>query len=194
LWISVPIVPTMSLGGGEITIKITAFNSSCSGTISIGGENYEANGSIVSVTPNDFMIDQENKTLTITVKNSQTDVENPYVSVYLYYLDDGTITAANTMKPITGHTVSRVEAVGGVYTISFNTTQQTTNQTVAGFTNIKAPRNLTVYVSGSGHREGYALIQMKPVNDLETHISTETFMAGRDYDDVVISCEILQVQ
>jgi|GEM_PF-1425552 len=194
---SVPIVPTMSLGGGEITIQITAFNSSVSEKISIGGENYETNGSIVSVTPNDFMIDQENKTLTITVKNSETGVENPYVSVYLYYLDDGTITAANTMKPIIDHPVDRVEAVGGVYTISFNTTQQTTNQTTCGATSatsfaaVKAPRNLTVYVSGPGHREGYALIQMTPVTDLETHISVETFMAGKDYDDVTISCDMV---
>ncbi|MBU0847574.1 hypothetical protein KKH23_10350, partial [Patescibacteria group bacterium] len=62
---SIPIVPTMSLAGGEITIKVTAFGSSISETISIGGENYGAEGSIVSVTPNDFMIDQENKILTI---------------------------------------------------------------------------------------------------------------------------------
>ena len=45
---SVPIIPTMSEGGGTITIKVVGFNSSVSQTISIGGANYDRNGTIVT--------------------------------------------------------------------------------------------------------------------------------------------------
>ena len=191
----VPIIPTMSVGGGTIDIKVTAYNSTAEGTISIGGTNYGTNGSVVTVEPNNFKIDQENQTLTITVKNSVTGSDNLYGTAYLYYIDDGTITPANACKPITDHWVAYDGGTGG-YTIPFNTTQQTTNQTNCGsdsansFGAAKAPRNLTVYINGPfDHDDGYALIQMNPVNDFEVTISQETMMAGYAYDDFTISVE-----
>ena len=191
---SIPIIPTMSVGGGAITITVTAYNSTATGTLSIGGTNYGTNGTVVTVEPNSFKIDQQNQTLTVTVKNSESGNENLYGIAYLYYIDDGTITAANACKPIADHWVAYDHGTGG-YTIPFNTTQQTTNQTNCGadsdnsFAAAKAPRNLTVYIAGPfAHDDGYALVQMEPVNDLEVEVSQETMMAGYAYDDFTISC------
>ena len=140
IW-KVPIIPTMSVGGGEITITADVFNSTAEGILSIGGNDYEENGSVVEVTPNDFMIDQEDQTLTVTVKNSNTGTENPYAEVSLYYLDENSL--------IKGNYISKTS--DSPYTLEFNITQQTDNQTdddSANFDEIKAPRNLTIYVNG----------------------------------------------
>lgn len=187
IW-TIPVIPTMSVGGGSITIKVIAYNTTVTKTISIGGSSYETNGTVVSVTPFEFDIDQANQTITITAKNSETGTENTYGEVELYYIDDGTVTVANICKPITAHKVKKTLSSGGVYSFWFNETQQTTNQTTAGFSAAKAPRNLTAYFKASGHREGYALIQMKPVSDLEVEISRSTFMAGYSYDNIFINC------
>ena len=83
IW-TIPIIPTMSVGGGSITIKVRAYNSTVSKTISIGGSLIERNGTEVSVNPSSFNIDQANQTITLTAKNAETGVENPYGQVELY--------------------------------------------------------------------------------------------------------------
>jgi len=189
IW-SVPIIPTMDVGGGTITIRATAYNSTVTKTINVGGSLYSTNGSAVSVSEGEFDIDTYNKTLTVTVKNSGSGTLNPYGQVELYYIDDGTITAANTCKPLTGHRVKKTLADGSdTYSFWFNQTQQTTNQTTAGFGAAKAPRNLTVYYKQSGsNRTGYALIQLNPVSDLKINLSTPLMMAGYEYDDFTFDC------
>ncbi len=178
----IPVIPTMSVGGGEITITADAFNSTAEGVLSIGGADYEKNGSIVEVTPNEFMIDQEDQTLTVTVKNADTGTANPYCTVSLYYLDED--------GEIKGDSVTSTS--DSPYTLEFNITQQTNNQTEqALFAAVKAPRNLTIYVAGPGganQRNGYALIRMNPVNDLEVELSHDTIIAGKQYDDFTIDC------
>jgi len=201
IW-SVPIIPTMSSGGGSITFRITAYNTSITKTLQVGGSKYAQNGSIIEIQggKDSFMIDQENQTITVSVTNADTGAANTYGYLYLYYIDDGataanggTGTAANACNPIEAHQVKKgITNSGGTYTFWFNQTQQTTNQTTAGFGSAKAPRNLTVYFSGPGganQYNGYALIQMDPVNDLEVHLSQNTIMAGYEYDGFTFSCD-----
>ena len=182
---TVPIIPTMGSNGGEITITAQAWNKTITETLSIGGTNYWQNGSVVTVTPNEFNIDAENKTLDINVEWANGG-SNRGATVYLYYIDDGTV--ATDGDPINGATkwVDKITAdENGIYSMGFNRTQQTTNQTEqAGLGAIKAPRNLTIYVTtgsgGSGY--GYARVSMLPMNDLEVEIYPTTFMAGYEYD------------
>lgn len=187
---TVPVIPTMSAGGGEITIAVTWKNyGSISETLDIGGTLYNRNGTVVSVTPSEFVI-ENNQTLQITVTTSDdTPQAYSWASVYLYYLND-------TGVPYTSHLVNSVTyGTNGVYTLEFNTTQQTTNQTNVDFdgdgstsdTNIKAPRNLTLYVDGGMAGYGYAKLKMKPKSDLIVTAeaiaspATNTILAGMEY-------------
>ncbi|RLF33057.1 MAG: hypothetical protein DRM98_02885, partial [Thermoplasmata archaeon] len=179
---TVPVIPTMSAGGGEITIAVTWENyGSISETLDIGGTLYNRNGTVVSVTPSEFVI-ENNQTLQITVTTSDdTPQAYSWASVYLYYLND-------TGVPYTTHLVNSVTyGTNGVYTLEFNTTQQTTNQTNAGFGSIKAPRNLTIYVDGGMAGYGYAKLKMKPKSDLIVTAeaiaspATNTILAGMEY-------------
>jgi hypothetical protein len=190
---SVPIIPTMSVGGGTITITATCFNTTLTGTVTIGGANIGANGSVVSVTPNSFPIDTEDRTLTISVADADTGASNPYARVYLYYIDDGTGddgTAGGIIDTgLVADSIDVISAVNGIYTMGFNVSQQTDNQTgQAGMTNAKAPANLTVYVDGPGRRDGFALIQMTQSHDLEVELSMTEMMAGYLYEQFDIDC------
>ena len=191
---TVPIIPTMSSGGGTITITAKAFNSTTSGTLTIGGGQLSSNGTVLTVTPNEFMIDQ-NQTLTIQAVDpvNPATIETTFGVGYLYYLND-------TGAPYTGHLINDTHWKQEYKdTIPFKKSEQKANQTSVDFdgdgatadSEIKAPRNLTVYFDGFGsYSQGYALVKMNPISDLELEISHDTFMSGYAYDDFYINCTI----
>ncbi len=186
---TVPIVPLMNTNGGTITITATAFNTTLEKTLTIGGSKYWQNGSIVTVTPDEFMVDVANQTLSITVQ-AATGANLPTASVSLYYIDDGSV--GNPGDIIEGQAIDTVTAdADGKYIIIFNLTQQTDNQTdQVGLDDIKAPRNLTVYARVGTDYCGYALVKMLPQNDLEVELSETTLLAGRVYEDFTITCTV----
>ena len=183
---NVPIIPTMSQGGGTINIVATWENyGAINEVLSIGGTSYMTNGTIVTVTPNEFEIGND-QTFTIEVKYADGSTITS-AAVYLYYIgdDDG----GTDGKPITTIVSSDIYGFDG-YTLGFNTTQQRANQTIVGFTNIRAPRNLTVYAMayvGGTPVYGYAIIKMKPSSDLMVTFEavdspgTSTLLAGYKY-------------
>jgi hypothetical protein len=184
---NVPIIPTMSQGGGSIDIVATWEDyGSISETLAIGGTNYRKNGTIVTVTPNEFEIDTD-QTFSVDVKFAD-GTSTSSAACYLFYVDDGEVATAG--DPLQGHTVSMdLDGFDG-YSLGLNTTQQRDNQTNAGFGSIKAPRNLTVYVVayiGPNPVYGWALIKMKPTNDLKVTFealdspATSTLLAGYKY-------------
>jgi len=191
---TVPIIPLMDQNGGAISITANAWNATISGSLSIGGTNYWQNGTIVSITPNRFDIDVENKTLDITVTTA-AGVNLPGCTVYLYYIDDTDFGAHSGPMDGSGQRVDIITSdANGEYNLHFNTTQQTTNQSATSGmspTGGKAPRNLTVYaVSGSGSSAmyGYGLVRMDGNSDLEVDISKDTMLAGYRYEEFYINC------
>jgi len=180
---TVPLTPLMAQNGGEIRISAKAWNKTINGELTIGGSKYWNNGSVITVTPNEFKIDEENRTLSITVKDG-TGYGIRGADVYLYYIDD----TVDGGDPIQAHEVSHITSdVNGEYSMVFNLSQQTDNQTDAGFADIMAPRNLTLYVDSSAGY-GYAKILMTPINDLEVELSRTTFLAGYSYDEWYLNC------
>ncbi|MCX6666471.1 MAG: hypothetical protein NT038_10530, partial [Euryarchaeota archaeon] len=181
----VPIIPTMSQNGGEITISVDAYNTTLTETLSIGGGLFYQNGSVVTVTPNDFQIWTSDQTLSITVKDANGN-NNPYATAYLYYIDEAG-------DPIEAHNVRSKRAdSSGAYTLVFNQTQQTENQTDGAlFAEIKAPRNLTVYIEDANAGYGYALVSMKPRNNIELELSQSTVLAGYEYEDFYLNCTLI---
>jgi hypothetical protein len=167
---TVPVVPTMSLGGGNIEISATWTGyGNIIETLFIGGTNYLTNGTIVTVTPQEFKIGT-NQTFTVEVKYADGSIVST-ASVYLYYIDDGEVATAG--DPIETHTISSDNYGFDGYSLGFNTTQQRDNQTEAGFGTIKAPRNLSVYATtyvGGTLVYGWALVKMKSANDLKVTI------------------------
>jgi len=180
----IPIIPTMATGRGEIKIAARAWNKTITGTLIIGGTIYWTDGSVVSVSPNVFSIDDQDQTLTITVKDSQGNLYGG-ATFYLCYMIAGNPDQANYLTPSGG--VQR-DSLGN-YMWNFNQTQQTTNQTNS-FASILAPRNLTVYVNGGAAGYGYALIDMLPMSDFEVTLSHTTMMAGKVYNDFTIDTGI----
>jgi len=184
---NVPIIPTMGQGGGSIDIVATWEDyGSISETLAIGGTNYRKNGTVVTVTPNEFEIDND-QTFSVDVKFAD-GTSATSAACYLFYIDDGEVATAG--DPLQGHTVSMdLDGFDG-YSLGLNTTQQRDNQTNAGFGSIKAPRNLSVYVVsyiGPNPVYGWALIRMKPTNDLKVTFEavdspgTSTLLAGYKY-------------
>jgi hypothetical protein len=183
----VPIIPTMSQGGGSIEIAASWEDyGTISETLSIGGTKYLTNGTIVTVTPSEFEIGTD-QTFTVDVKYADGSSITS-AAVYLYYIDDGEVATAS--DPIQGHIVSMDDYGFDGYSLEFNTTQQRENQTEAGFGSIKAPRNLTVYVEawiGGTQVYGWAKIKMKPSSDLKVTFealdspATSTLLAGYKY-------------
>ncbi|MCK4364639.1 MAG: hypothetical protein KAW45_01170 [Thermoplasmatales archaeon] len=185
----VPIIPTMGIGGGTITISYTAYNSSGSQTLSVGGTEYAKNGTILTCDPNEFDIDVQNQTLTITAKDGD-EATIPFSWANLYYLDDNG-------SPYYLHEVEHAYiGSSGTTTINFNKTMQTTNQTSVDFDDDnsvadsaqRAPRNLTIYVDGPNRRDGYVLIQMGRSSDLEVEIYPTTMLAGYKYGKFYVNC------
>jgi len=186
---TVPVVPTMSQNGGTITITVTWEGyGSLSETLSIGGSKYLNNGTIVTLTSgnSEFEIDV-NQTFTMEVNYANG---NPIsgASVYLYYIDDGEVASAG--DPIQGHILSQDTNGFDGYSLGFNTTQQRTNQSSAGFTYIKAPRNLTIYAVGyvgGSPVYGYARVKMNAASNLKVTFEavsspgTSTLLAGYKY-------------
>jgi hypothetical protein len=183
----IPIIPTMSQGGGSIEITATWEDyGSISETLAIGGTKYLTNGTIVSVTPNEFEIGTD-QTFSVDIKYADGSSISS-AAVYLFYIDDGEVATAG--DPIQGHTVSEDTYGFDGYSLGFNTTQQRDNQTDAGFGTIKAPRNLTVYVMayvGGSPVYGYDIIKMRPNSDLKITFealdspATSTLLAGYKY-------------
>jgi len=184
---TVPIIPTMSQGGGKITITIHAWNKTLYGYLAIGGGTYLTNGSIVTVTPNEFNIGAKDQTLTVTVKRADGVTNNPFGTVYLYYLkNDGKLATSCT---------TYVTTTTDTYSIKFNKTQQTKNQTSQLiFGTIAAPRNLTIYVEAANSGYGYALVQMKPESNLKVMTSKSTILAGYNYDDFYINTTVVDTK
>jgi len=188
---TVPIIPTISNGGGTITISVDAFNSTASGTLTIGASKIALNGTIASVTPNEIQIGEQNQTLTFTATNANTGGDKTdYCTAYLYYIND-------TGAPYTTHEINSTNM--GESTMPFYKTQQKANQTSVDFdgdvatgdSEIKAPRNLTLFIDGPGsHDNGYALIELTPISDLELEVSHDQLLAGYAYDDFYINCTI----
>lgn len=187
----IPIIPLMAVGGGEITITAKAFNKTIKGTLSIGGSKYYNNGTVVTVTPNQFNIDEEDKTLDITVQTG-AGVDVPGAIVEVFYIDEDAWAETAGIRDGAGEEIDTVTSgATPTYSMEFNTTQQTTNQTEAGLAESHAPRNLTVYVVYGTNKYGYALISMNPNNDLELEIGRETMLAGLPYDDFSYECTIM---
>ena len=183
----VPMIPLMSNGGGEITITVHAWNKTLIKTLAVGETDYWKDGSVVTVTPNVFKIDQQDQLLTVTVKDAKGNV-NPYATCYLYYINAGNPDESNPLTPSGGFSADS----SGTYTWNFNLTQQKANQTnTFGSGEIKAPRNLTIYVVATNAGYGYALIQMKPLNDFEVECSHTTLLAGQKYDNFYVNTTIV---
>jgi len=191
----VPIIPTMSAGGsgGTITIRYTAYNTTATQTLQVGGTEYGLNGSILTVTPNNFKIEQENQTLTITCVNSETGAAFIHYDAKLYYLND--TGAVDTGNEVNTQDLSVSDTMG------FNKTQQTTNQSVVDFdgdgtadAEIKAPRNLTVYLAGPGRRRSYTLIKMTPMSDFQVEIYPTTMLAGYKYSKFYVNVTLANTE
>ncbi|MCD6410829.1 MAG: carboxypeptidase regulatory-like domain-containing protein, partial [Thermoplasmata archaeon] len=172
IW-SVKIIPLMDLNGGEIKIKVNWENTTKEETIQVGGT--KLNGTIVTITPSEFTID-ENVTLTVKVTDA-SGYAYPNANVFLYYFDNvtGSIITDNPINwTMGGGTTS------GEYTFLFNVSQQTDNQT-AIFGEVKAPRYIIACAGVLNVGCGYAYAVMKPRSDLKVEISRDTFMAGKPY-------------
>ena len=170
---NVPLVPTMALNGGEIIITVTAWNTTITEKLSIGGDNL--NGTIVTITPNEFIFGQ-NLTLIITVTGA-TGYPYPNAQVYVCYIGD--VDGGIPGDPIESHMLDYINGGGntnGEYTLILNTSQQTVNQTLAGFATVKARRNISAYVKlyvggPPTYVYGYAKSEMKPgLSELEIEV------------------------
>ncbi len=192
-----PRMDTLANGGGQISISATWKDHGGAAeakTITIGGG--QANGSLVEISPTEFPID-ENVTLTVTV----TDPSNPtygYINadVRLYYVND---------RGRCEHIIDRkstADNVNGEYTFTFNTTQQTTNQTLVTnwTTYYEAPRYIAAYASIGNSEYGYGYAKLTPRNDFKvtaeardttSSAGTNVMMAGRDYDRLLFNVSMV---
>jgi hypothetical protein len=167
---NIPIIPTMSLAGGCIEIAATweGFGSIFE-YLEIGGTNYLKNGTIVTVTPQEFEFGTDQ---TFTVDLDYADGSSiTSGSLYLYYIDDGEVEKAG--DPLQGHTISMDTDGFDGYSLGLNKTQQNNNQTEAGFPSIKAPRNLSIFsvtYIGPTPVYGWALVRMKPADLIQISI------------------------
>lgn len=194
----VPVIPTMSVGGSSLTITaVWEDYGSITETVDIGGTNYHTNGSVISITTPEFDI-KDDQTVEITVKDASGDAYK-YAYVYLFYIGEtgeggGLVDQTPIYGTKTGNTysleINHKEGGGttqGVYTIGFNASQQTDNQTTVGFTAAKAPRNLTAYVYAPNAGYGYARLSMNPRAELYVHAEavaspgTQDVLAGYEY-------------
>jgi hypothetical protein len=184
----VPVIPTMAKTGGTITISgswsTTAKNyGTFKETLNIGGSKYSTNGTIVSVTPNEFAIGTD-QMHTVTVTDAD-GIPYKWANVQLFYLDQGG-------TPATSHLL-RDQIGGGTtdgkYSLEFNKTQQMDNQSSV-FGETRAPRNLTAYVTASNAGYGYARIQMSAQSNLKVEIFPETWLAGWEYGMFYINTSV----
>ena len=188
---TVPIVPLMNSEGGLITITVNAWNTTITGRLSIGGSLYYSNGTVITVTPNKVYCDKENYTLDITVKHPTTGADIPGATVTLYYIDEegfGQYAGIKSSSPI--DTVT--SGAAPTYSMDFNRTRQTTNQSGIGLTkNYAKDRNLTVYVNYGSGIYGYALLKMEPNSNLEVVLGRTTMIAGYPYRDFSYTCSFV---
>ena len=169
---TIPLIPTMSLGGGEIIFSVDwEGHGKHTEILNVGGS--KNNGTVVSISPSSFVIDKDVE-LTVTVLDSKgTSFMNAEVS--LYWIKNGTLQG----KAI-NHTAGGGDSEGR-YTFAFNTSDQTTGQKSV-FGNIKAPRDVAahvkLYYGSPEYIYGYATAEMKAKSDLAVDLSKNTVMAG----------------
>ena len=173
---SVPVIPTMSQGGGEIIIEAHAWDSIVVENLDIGGSYYITNGTIVTVISGNSEFEMgTNQTFMVDVQYADGSSAISSASAYLYFVgdDDG----GTPGDPIEAHQISKdTYGFETGYSLDFNTTQQTDNQTIAGFTTIREQRNLTIYAIayvGATLVYGYAKIEMKPQEEPKLQIKIE---------------------
>ena len=169
---NVPLTPIMTLEGREITFSLNWKEyGKFTETLNIGGLKH--NGSIVSISPSEFTIDEDIQ-LTVTVTDAE-GTPSKTASIWLYWLDDN--------GELQGLIASRNGGGDnqGQYIFTFNRSQQTQGQ-LSAFSEIKAPRHIVAYVKlYQGIPEfvyGYALAKILPKNDLQVAVSEPVIKAG----------------
>ena len=176
MW-TVPIIPTMSVKGGKISFHVEWEGyGSLEQDLLIGGSEY--NGSIVEITPNTFVIDEE---LTVSVNvfgplGTEYPISN--ADVELWWLnDDGT-------KDIKINETDRPDDPG-TNTYSFVVTKNDQHDGLATL-----PRELMAYVNVVNIGCGYAAATMMPMSDLHVSVSQDTIMAGeKTVFDIIVTHE-----
>ena len=167
IW-TVPVFPLMKSPNGEITIRVEwKGNGNINKVLKIGGS--ESNGTIVTVTPNEFTIDTDTE-IQVTVKSADS-MQSPiyYADVSLYWLkDDGTV----------GHKINDTSGTDEEEYYSFMFTKED-QRNQPDFSNIGAPRKIVAFAEMNNVGNGFAIISMKQKSDLEVEISQSTVMAGQ---------------
>jgi len=187
---TLPLTPTMALNGGEIVIRCKwKGNGSVSETLNIGGP--KLNGTIVTISPSEFIID-ENVTLTVTVKDQGYAIPN--AQIWLRYVSDTTGSLVNSSAGLIEYR-NGGGTTTGEYEFLVNSSQQTYNQTLIGWT-AKAPRNISAYVKyyrgGSpSWIYGYASAKMIPKSDFKVTVEPSTVMAGEKIKKVYFNTSIV---
>ena len=163
---NVPVIPTIYASGGEINFTATAWNTTVIGKLTVDEEFLFR--IVVKINPKEFFFGKDQ----IFVAQV-TDFINGYgfsnAHIYVCYIGD--VDGGIPGDPIENHMLIHIPGggtVNGQYELILNSSQQTVNQTHAGFDSVKARRNLSVYVKlyRGGTPEyiyGYAKFEMKPM-------------------------------
>ena len=162
---TVPIIPTMSVGGGKITFNVEWEDyGSFKQDLLIGGTEY--NGSIIEITPDTFVIDEELTVFVNVFGPLGTGYPISNADVELWWLnDDGT-------KDVKINETDRPDSLGtNIY--SFVVTEDEQHN---GLTTL--PRKLMAYVNVINIGYGYATTTMMPMSDLQVSVSQDSIMAG----------------
>lgn len=161
---NIPVIPRMDINGGEINITITAWNTIITEKLSIG-KNLN-NGAVVTIVPEEFYFDSFKK-FKIQVTDEKGITYND-ADIFINYIGD--VDGGINGNPMEDYDLIHLSGGGdqGIYLFELNPSQQTINQTLAGFTNIRNRRNLSVYVKlnidvTSEYIYGYAIFEMKPL-------------------------------
>jgi len=160
---TVRLTPTMTASDRNIEFHVDWEDyGSLTETLNVGGS--EKNGTIVKITPTNFVID-EDVTLKVTVFGPLGDEYPLYnADVELYWVNDNgehTTLINSTTKPD--------ETGKNLYSFNFSTQDQK---------NGTPPCYIMVYAYAQNVGHGYAKTEMRPKSDLIVNVSKETLMAG----------------
>jgi len=163
---NVPVIPTMYINGGEINFTVTAWNTTISEKLSIDKEFLFR--IVVKITPMQFFFGKDQIFIA-----QVTDFLNGYgfTNAHIYVCYIGDVDGGIPGDPIENHMLIHIPSGGttnGEYEFGINSSQQSINQTLAGFDSVKARRNLSVYVKlyrggTPAYVYGYAKTEMKPI-------------------------------